>query len=282
MANRNRPLVVIIDGEPYYSAQKAEEVLGMTYSALRNQVIAGNISAKTPRGRRQLHYRAKDVDQLAREINIYTVQRQHKPSEFKRVETRKEMEKCQEISQAIFNMGPETVDDRMQIIAKNPNTYFMLTNEGQIVGYAAIIPLKLGKLNKVLGETIPVDIPIEYISDFKQEKEIDLYFRVIAIRPGLTIGEKRLYASRLIAELINVIIDFGRKGIKIKTAAARSNTPDGIRLLRGIGFTEIKPLTPDRRTFIINIKESGIPFILQYKEALQEAETRQNATPQLS
>src|SRR5947209_20510804 len=44
--------------------------------------------------------------------------------------------------------------------------------------------------------------------------------------------------------------------------------PDGIRLMKGIGFTEIEPLTPERRTFIINIKESGIPFVMKYKERL--------------
>ena len=46
--------------------------------------------------------------------------------------------------------------------------------------------------------------------------------------------------------------------------------PDGIRIMKGIGFTEIEPLTPERRTFIINIKESGIPFVLKYKQALKE------------
>jgi hypothetical protein len=60
------------------------------------------------------------------------------------------------------------------------------------------------------------------------------------------------------------------RGIPLGTIAARSNTPDGIRLMKGIGFTEIEPLTPERRTFVINIKESGIPFVMKYKEKIRK------------
>lgn len=41
--------------------------------------------------------------------------------------------------------------------------------------------------------------------------------------------------------------------------------------MQGIGFAEIEPLTPERRTFVIHVKESGASFILQYKKALEEA-----------
>ena len=46
--------------------------------------------------------------------------------------------------------------------------------------------------------------------------------------------------------------------------------PNGIRLMKSIGFTEIEPLTPERRAFIINVKESGIPLFLKYKEKLRK------------
>ncbi len=40
--------------------------------------------------------------------------------------------------------------------------------------------------------------------------------------------------------------------------------------MKGIGFAEIESLTPERRTFIINIKESGIPFVMKYKEKIRK------------
>jgi hypothetical protein len=68
---------------------------------------------------------------------------------------------------------------------------------------------------------------------------------------------------------MKVIIDFGKRGIIIDTFAARSDTPDGIRLLKQ-GFTET-PTTTYARNFIIKVKESGMPFIQEYKQALRES-----------
>lgn len=272
MAARNKQTVVLIDGEQYYSAQKAEEKLDMTYSGLRYQVIAGNIKAEIPKGRKQAYYRAKDVEQLSRELKIYTIQRREKPTKFTRVTTREEMAECQEIYESLFGTGAETLDYRMATIAKNPDTYFIVKDENQIVGFTAIIPLKPGKLEHVL-KTIPTLIAIEDIADFGKNKEIDLYFRIIGVKRGFSKAEKRFYGSRLIAGLIGVIVELGKRGVTINTIAARSSMPEGIRLMKGIGFTEIETPAPERkyRTFVIDTEQSGIPFIVEYKEALHNA-----------
>ena len=62
--------ILFIDGEAYYSAKKAREVLHTTYSGLRYQVSLGTIQAKVPKGRRQAYYRVSDV-----------VERTHDPAE---------------------------------------------------------------------------------------------------------------------------------------------------------------------------------------------------------
>jgi hypothetical protein len=49
--------------------------------------------------------------------------------------------------------------------------------------------------------------------------------------------------------------------------------PEGIRLVKGIGFTGIEPLTPGRRTFVINIKGSGIPLYSNTKSTRRGKET---------
>jgi hypothetical protein len=268
MATRNRQLVIYINGEPYYSAQKAQEELDMTYSGLRNQVIAGNIKSEIPKGRRQAYYRGKDVDQLARELKIYTIQRKEKKVKFARVTSEKEMNECLNISKALFGAERGDITKHMRILEKNPETYYMLRDEDQILGYTAIWPIKPGKLNNLLAQTIPVKISSEDIETFEDGKNIDIYVNVIGIRPGFTKREKILHGSRLTAGLIGVITSLGDRGIFIGTIGARSNMSDGIRLMKDIGFTEIEPLTPERRTFIINVKESGIPFAMKYKEKL--------------
>jgi len=65
---------------------------------------------------------------------------------------------------------------------------------------------------------------------------------------------------------VNVIIDLVKRGVPIKNLFAGSDTPDGIRILRKMGFMEI-PSTADMRDFVINVEESGIPLMQEYKEA---------------
>lgn len=271
MTTRNRQLVIFINGEPYYSAQKAQEELNMTYSGLRNQVIAGNIKSEIPKGKRQAYYRGKDVEQLAREFKIYTIQRNNKKTEFIRVTNEEEMMQCMEISKALFGSQRGDIEKHMKILEKNPETYYMVKDEEQAIGYTAIWPVKSEVLEDLLSQTIPIKISPRNIEKFEHGKNIDIYVNVIGIKPGFTLQEKRVYGSKLISGLIGVIVDLGERGVPIDIIAARSNMPDGIRLMKGIGFTEIEPATPERRTFVINIKESGIPFVLQYKKALQEA-----------
>jgi hypothetical protein len=52
---------------------------------------------------------------------------------------------------------------------------------------------------------------------------------------------------------------------------ARSTKPDGIRLLRSIGFTEILSTT-DKKNFVIDVERSGIREITHYKQALKKSE----------
>jgi len=275
MPVKARQSIISINGEAYYTAQKAQEILDMTYSGLKYQVSIGNIKSEIPKGRRQSYYRAKDVEQVSRDLKSFSLYRKNKPTQFIRVTTKEEMEKCMEISKALFGAERGDIEKHMRIIRKNPETYYMIKDEDQAIGYTAIWPVKPEKINNLLEQTIPVKISSEDIETFEEGKSLDIYVNVIGVKPGFTREEKRSYGSRLISGLIEVIVSLGERGILIQTIAARSNMPDGIRIMKGIGFTEIEPLTPERRTFVINIKESGIPFVLKYKQALKEYQEKQ-------
>jgi hypothetical protein len=70
--------------------------------------------------------------------------------------------------------------------------------------------------------------------------------------------------------LEDVLIEMGRKGIVIETVTARSTKPDGIRLLRDLGFTQM-PSTTEKKDFILDVKKSGAREVMQYKQALIES-----------
>ncbi len=225
----------------YYTAKEAGEILGMTYSALRNQVDAGNIHSITPPGKRQAVYVKEDVDQLARELKIFMATKKRNPTIFTRATTREELLESAKLSDAIFG-GHIDVDRQMAWIARNPDICYVAKNEGKVVGYAIMLPLSFEKIEKLLREE-------EYT---------------------VNIEANGTYGSRLVSGLMKVIIDLGRKGVIIKTIVARSTKPDGIRLLRDVGFTEILSTT-DKKNFMIEVEKSGIKEIMQYKQALRES-----------
>jgi hypothetical protein len=183
MAVKNRQHTILINGESYYTAQKAQEVIAMSYSGLRYQVLIGNIKSEIPKGRRQSYYNAKDVDQVAIDLQAFSIQRSKIHTKFTAAKRRSEIESIIEISQVnVFRVEEDVVDERMEILAKNPETYYILKDEKQILGYTAIWPLKPGKLNSVLAQTLPVKVSPEDVEVFEEEKHIDLYINAMHVK----------------------------------------------------------------------------------------------------
>ena len=200
------------------------------------------------------------------------MQKSNKKAEFVKVTNKEELAQCLSVSKLLFGSERGDIKKHLGVLKKNPETYYMLKENEEAIGYTAMWPINPVKLADLLSQTISVKITPDDIETFEKGKTLDIYINVIGIKPGFTKEEKRIYGSRLIAGLIDVIINLGKRGIIIHTIAARSNMPDGIRIMKGIGFTEIEPATPERRTFVIRVQESGIPFVMQYKQALKENE----------
>jgi hypothetical protein len=79
---------------------------------------------------------------------------------------------------------------------------------------------------------------------------------------------KRVRGQILIRGLLRFLVDLGKRGIHIKLLVARTNSPDGINLLKSAGFTELESNTQSRN-FIIEVDRSGVPLIMPYKKAFR-------------
>jgi len=158
-------------------------------------------------------------------------------------------------------------------IKANPYCYHMVKSNNKIVGFVGIIPLREGMLSEVLAQTVPVNISNNDVVSFKPGTAVEIYISVMVTHPNASTLQRHIWGARMIRYLIRLIKEWGHQGIIIKAIGARSAIPDGIKLLQHIGFTEIKRATPERRTFIIDIEKSGIPFIEDYQQALNEWRT---------
>ncbi len=269
MPARNRQLVVYIKGEPYYAAQKAQEELGMTYSALRNQVSIGTIRSEVPPGKRQAYYRGRDVERVANELRMLMGSSSYITSKFRPMATSDLLE-CTKISDMIFG-GHIDIELQRSWLAKNAEIGYVVESEGKVVGYLIIAPLEPGKIERLLTEEeSSIVMDASEIKPFISGEPLHLYGIAIGVLPGLTLAEKRAYGARLVGGLIDVIVDLGRRGVIIDTIVARSTKPDGIRLLRNLGFTQI-PSTTEKKNFVLKVETSGSKPAMLYKQALQQS-----------
>src|SRR5712692_4448140 len=252
----------------YYTLTEATKKLNLSSAMVRKHVEKGRISYLLPKGREHGFYLKEDVDKLASELETFLDLRETAPSTFGRA-TREDIPKCAEVYNITIRPAATPIETKIRWFERNPNTFFVLKKEEDVIGYICILPLKdfqtvEGLLNDNKLNMIPEDI-----AEPDTEDPIHLYIMTMVVKAGFSHLEKRTYGSRLISGLTDIIVRLGQEGIEIKTIAARSETPDGIRLMRKLGFTELPP-SGRKRKFIVDVENSGIPTIMQYKQALKE------------
>lgn len=233
----------------------------------------GALERITPPGKKQGVYRRSQVDQLARDLKTFIVTRQRHPSIFMKMTTREEILESAKISDAIFG-GHIDVDRQLAWLKRNPDIGYVVKSEGKVVGYAIILPLKPEKIAKLMREEEhTINLEPEEIQVFEPGIPLHLYGGAIGVLPDISLAEKRTYGSRLIGGLIDALIDLGKRGVVFETFTARSTKPDGVRLLRNVGFTQIPSIT-EKKDFVLNVEMSGAREIMQYKLALKEYQLR--------
>jgi hypothetical protein len=260
--------------EKYYTAQQAQQILGMTYSALRNQVNAGNLQSIVPPGKRQAVYLREEVDQLKKDMDAWLTSRQQTkavPTEYARA-TMEDMPEAVALADEIFGSHLTIpLERRIAWLKKNPDIDYLLKQEGQVVGYVSVVPLQPETIAELLSQRrFAKDLTADDILPFTPDTPVDLYGMAIGVRPGVSLNQKRIWGAALILGIRSTLQSLGQRGIIIHHIQAHSSKPDGIRFMRHLGFTETVSILPGMHNFTIDVEQSGLPIIKEYKEALKK------------
>ncbi len=129
------------------------------------------------------------------------------------------------------------------------------------------------QIRGVPSSNLAGEVPItpDDIVEFREGQHTQIYIVAIGMKPTIHVSRRRVYASRLISNLMHVIIELGKRGVVIETMVAVGYSKEGRKLLQEFGFSEVPPPVPGKRVFTVKIAESGAPLILQYKQALANA-----------
>jgi hypothetical protein len=168
---------------------------------------------------------------------------------------------------AVFGGRPNP-ERLAQWLQRNPDIAYILKSDGNIVGCGFILPLKEEKILDILHQdTTPPTYPDEILL-FEPGVPTCLYVRSVCIQQeGVSRTQRRNWGSQLVRDLMKVILDLGLRGITLERIYTRSDTPDGERLSRHMGFTEIVTSTW-HRNFMIDAATSGLDAIVAYKRSL--------------
>jgi hypothetical protein len=240
----------------------------------------GRIHYVVPPGRKQGFYLKRDVEKLAQDLNIFlTLDVEVETSQFVRANV-EDLPEIMEISRQLFGSGDREdritpLEDRIALMRKNPDVFYVLKREEQIIGFTYLLPFKpnTDKIEQLLRANLAGEVAItpDDIIEFTMGQRTQMYFVAIGMKPSIHIAKRRIYAARLISNIMHLIIDLGRKGVVIETMTALGFSKEGRRLLREFGFSEVPPPVPGKRAFTLKVAESGAPLILQYKQALEES-----------
>ena len=225
---------------------------------------------------------AEDVRTGKHEINPPFLSSLH----YRRAETKEDVAAMVRIGAEIFVPPGVTpsISNEYQVdvwyswLQRNPEIFNIVTHDDDIVGYISLIPLPIEVIDKVMRGAHPTTIKPDDVLPFEPGKSYDLYAHMWGTTTKLSELQKRTVGSTILRELRRTFASFARRSIDIRSIWTRSNTKDGIRISKHLGFEDlvIPGVTDDpdpehrKHVFRVNTLSSTHPFMVLYRQMLEQ------------
>jgi hypothetical protein len=256
--------------EGFYTAGEAIKKLNMPRTTFHHYVKIGKIKKKVPYGHKEGYYEKTYIDKMAEASQLYAIQYAEDPSIFSKA-TEEDLAGIYDVLVSLW--GPAnatTTETRLSWRKVNPDMDYVVKQEGIVVGFVNIKPLRHEAVERYIKKEVQVkDLQTDDILPFLPGTPLECEVG-IAVRAG--VQEPKKYGMRLLGGMLDVMKDFAKKGIIIKAIYTRSSTPDGIKLANGLGF-KVAPSDREQNSklFILNFETSDSPFVQEYNALLRES-----------
>ena len=264
----------------YITAKEAKKRLGIrgipiSDGMLRSYVQKGEIERRVPANRVQGYYKEEDVDRIAQGLKAFYGEGSPAEIQFLQTTAEDDVAETIRIDNEVYGSPGTPLETRLAWLRKNPELLYVLKSD-QVVGYASVLPLRREKIDAILREEAHLkDLTTDDIELFEPGNPLDIYIYSVAVRPAIADREERhALAAQLISGLMNKLLEWAQRGVVLRSFLARSRFPDGIRLLKRMGFSEYPVESPDKRFayFILEVDQSNALFIRRYRRALGKAQ----------
>jgi len=260
----------------YYTAAEARKELGLDEEAFQYWVRKDRIKKIILPGRSQGVYSRKEVNTLRDQINATIVAEKEEGLEFRRATT-EDIEQEAKLAHLVFGEKAEAIKERRAFLEKNPDTDYHVYDQGTLVAYINVVPLKHETIEAFMqGKLKAWDIKPDDIEQFTPEKPLECLIIDMVTTPTVPPRQRGTYGAKLITGLINTLSEAGRNGIEIAKVYAASETPTGIRILKNAGFQIIGEARKGRFSFMVDVLTSNEKLLKEYQDALKEWKEKQN------
>jgi len=135
-----------------------------------------------------------------------------------------------------------TFDEFNNRFLANRDSFILLYDDGKLIGYMCLFPVKPVLYNRILTEDklFDADITGDMIEQYRPHETYDLYLLSVAIRPEY---QNRGLSKLLREGFFKYLSDKKDKGISFSSAVAVAISKEGQRLLEKIGFIKKKDIT---------------------------------------
>ncbi len=234
----------------FYTASQAARRLGLNRGTFFNYVKTGRIMKYIPPGASEGYYSRAEIDAMAQERELFFLQYATGPRLFERAATEDDIRGIVDLCVAFYGVGnTPSLETRLEIWHKNPDVYYVVKQDGYVVGYISLIWFTDEALRFLMGPAAPQEASAagngvysvtgpENVRLFQPGQPIDNLFISLAVRPGLTLEQQRRYGFRLLRDTLEVLKDFADRGMPVRKLLATSEKQDGIRLARDMGMME--------------------------------------------
>ncbi|MBA2391180.1 MAG: helix-turn-helix domain-containing protein [Ktedonobacteraceae bacterium] len=254
----------------FYTAKEAQERLGMNNNHFHYLVRKGTVKGVVLPGRKHSVYPRSDIDKLAAAL-VSLIEQYDKDVSVFQVATQEDMQEEFQMDVSLFGKKTATLEQRIERLEHNPESDYVLKNEGEIVGHISFFPLSQEDMKLFLdGKIADPELPSKVLP-FVSGEDLDILILVMGVKPGFPPDVASHYGQRLIAGTIQVFRILGERGVKINNIRATSRTPTGIRLCRKLKMNE-EPVPGEsaRLRFTLNAQTSDSPLIKGYQEGYSE------------
>jgi hypothetical protein len=245
----------------YYTAEEAAKKLDIPKSTFHLLVRKGEISKVVLPLRKQGVYSKKEIDEIAerKEKMLQEIDKSPNILEFK-IPNREDLEQLIEIERDCYHEDTiipiSTILERMKY---NPENIHVLKDirKNRVVGSITMSPIKEETLYRLINlEIDETQVEVQEYLPYIKDKPLDCY--VVSIIAEQSIAEK-YYASRLLIETVNYLIELLERGINIKNIYTVATTEKGEKLAKDLGLKQIKnewkgEKEDFRHSYVINLE----------------------------